>query len=129
MNEITITPIGYVKSPYTDISNMPKNTTESKDVQAQIIMDEKYLECMSDMKSGEEYMLIFYFHKSHGYDDRVHFRATGPIMGLFSTHAPRRPNPLGVSNIEIIKVEENIITFKGVDMLDETPVLDLKKIY
>jgi len=129
MNEIYLTPIGYVKSPYTDLNNMPKNTSESNDVMAQIVIDKKYLECMSDMKSGEEYMLIFYFHKSEGYEAKVHFRATGPIMGLFSTHAPRRPNPIGVSSIEIIEVEENIITFKGVDMLDETPVLDLKKIY
>lgn len=50
----------------------------------------------------------------------------GPMMGLFSTHSPRRPNPIGISTITITEVKGNIIKFKGVDMLDGTPVLDIK---
>ena len=129
MDEISFTPIGYIKSPYTSIADMPKNTSESGDTQAQIIIDEKYVECMSDVRVDDEYMLIFYFHKSYGYDDKVPLRGVGPVMGVFSTHAPNRPNPIGVSTIKICEVEENVIKFTGVDMLDATPVLDLKKIY
>ncbi|RAP46468.1 MAG: hypothetical protein BZ136_07620 [Methanosphaera sp. rholeuAM74] len=129
MDEITFTPIGYIKSPYTSIEDMPKNTSQSGDTQAQIIVDEKYIECMSDMMVNDEYMLIFYFHKSIGYEDKVPLRGVGPVMGVFSTHAPNRPNPIGVSTIKIREIDSNVITFTGVDMLDATPVLDLKKIY
>lgn len=129
MDKITLTSIGYIKSPYTNPDTMPKNTTESKDMEAQLIIDEKYIGCMSDIKANEEYLLIFYFHKSEGYKDKVPLRGTGSITALFSTHAPNRPNPIGVSEIKIVNVEENIITFTGVDMLDGTPILDLKKIF
>jgi tRNA (Thr-GGU) A37 N-methylase len=52
----------------------------------------------------------------------------GPIKGLFSTHAPNRPNPIGVSTIKITGIDGNVIKFNGVDMLNGTPVLDIKDI-
>ena len=52
----------------------------------------------------------------------------GPIKGLFSTHAPNRPNPIGVSTIRITEINGNVIKFNGVDMLNGTPVLDIKDI-
>ena len=127
-DEIIFKPIGYVKSPYEDVNNMPKSTRESMDVEAEMIINEEYLESMSSMKAGEEYMVLFYFHKSRGFKQRVHFMGNGPIKGLFSTHAPNRPNPIGVSTIKIKEIDENVITFTGVDMLDGTPVLDIKDI-
>lgn len=108
---------------------MPKSSFDSMDNEAKLIIDDKYLEAMSDIKVDEEYMVIFYFHKSKGFKQKVPLKGCGPITGLFSTHAPNRPNPIGVSTIIIKKVEENIITFNGVDMLNDTPVLDLKKIF
>ena len=128
MEEIIFRPIGYIKSPYEDVSNMPKSPRESGDVEAEMIIDEKYLESMSSMKAGEEYMVLFYFHKSEGYKQRVPFRGDGPITGLFSTHAPNRPNPIGVSTIRIKEINGNVIKFSGVDMLNGTPVLDIKDI-
>ncbi len=126
--EIIFKPIGYIKSPYRDVKNMPKSTRESGDVEAEIIIKEEYLESMSSMKASEEYMVLFYFHKSKGFNQRVPFMGNGPIKGLFSTHAPQRPNPIGVSTIKIVEIKDNVIKFKGVDMLDGTPVLDIKDI-
>lgn len=127
-DEIIFKPIGYVKSPYEDVNNMPKSTSESMDVEAEMIINDEYLENMSSMKAGEEYMVLFYFHKSRGFKQRVPFMGNGPIKGLFSTHAPNRPNPIGVSTIKIKEIDENVIIFTGVDMLDGTPVLDIKDI-
>ena len=127
-DEIIFKPIGYVKSPYEDVNNMPKSTSESMDVEAEMIINDEYLENMSNMKAGEEYMVLFYFHKSRGFKQRVPFMGNGPIKGLFSTHAPNRPNPIGVSTIKIKEIDENVIIFTGVDMLDGTPVLDIKDI-
>ena len=129
MDEIVFRPIGYIHSIYKDVKDMPKSSKESMDNEAELIVDEKYLESMADIKKDEEYIVIFYFHKSEGYDQRVPLRGTGPITGLFSTYAPRRPNAIGVSTIKIKEVNENIITFNGVDMLNNTPVLDIKKIF
>ena len=89
--EIIFKPIGYIKSPYEDVKNMPKSTRESGDVEAEMIINEEYLESMSSMEVGEEYMVLFYFHKSEGFKQRVPFMGNGPIKGLFSTHAPNRP--------------------------------------
>ena len=114
--EIIFKPIGYIKSPYEDVKNMPK------------IINEEYLESMSSMEVGEEYMVLFHFHKSEGFKQRVPFRGDGPIKGLFSTHAPNRPNPIGVSTIRITEIDGNVIKFTGVDMLNGTPVLDIKDI-
>ena len=127
MNEIQFTPIGYIKSPFKNIEDVPKAVDEAMTYKGQLIVDEKYLESMSDMKINEEYTIIFYFHECKGYKQKVPLRGIGPITALFSTRAPCRPNPIGVSNVVIKKIENNIITFNGVDMLDNTPVLDIKK--
>lgn len=82
---------------------------------------------MKDMKVNEKYTVIFYFHKSHGYSPVVPLRGNGPMKGLFSTHSPHRPNPIGISTITVKKIKDNIIYFTGIDMLDKTPVLDIKK--
>ena len=126
MEEIVFKPIGYIKSKYEDVNDMPKAPRESGDVVAEMIIDEEYLESMSSMKAGEEYMVLFHFHKSEGFKQRVPFRGDGPIKGLFSTHAPNRPNPIGVSIIKIKEIDGNVIKFYGVDMLNGTPVLDIK---
>lgn len=124
--DIIIHPIGVVHSPYKIIEEIPKSYRESGDTEAIMEIDPKYAEAMNDMHVDEEYMILFYFHESEGYDLTVPYRGEGPMMGLFSTHAPRRPNPIGVSIIKIVKIEENMIYFKGVDMLDKTPILDIK---
>jgi tRNA-Thr(GGU) m(6)t(6)A37 methyltransferase TsaA len=126
--EIVFKPIGYIKSPFEDVGNMPKSTRESMDVEAEIIINEEYLESMSSMEAGEEYMVLFHFHKSKGCKQRVPFRGNGPVKGLFSSHAPNRPNPIGISTIKIKEINGNVIRFTGVDMLNGTPVLDIKDI-
>ena len=127
-DEIVFKPIGYIKSPFEDVKNMPKSTRESMDVEAEMIINEEYLESMSSMEVGEEYMVLFHFHKSEGFKQRVPFMGNGPIKGLFSTHAPNRQNHMGFSTISITDINGNIIKFNGVDMLNGTPVLDIKDI-
>ena len=80
--EIIFKPIGYIKSPYEDVKNMPKSTRESGDVEAEMIINEEYLESMSSMEVGEEYMVLFHFHKSEGFKQRVPFRDCFQLMPL-----------------------------------------------
>lgn len=127
MNDICFSPIGHIKSPFKNIEDVPKALDEAMKYEGKLVIDEQYLESTSDMKTDEEYTVIFYFHKCKEYKQKVPLRGIGPITALFSTRAPCRPNSIGVSNIIVKKIDKNIITFKGVDMLDNTPILDIKK--
>lgn len=123
---ITMKPIGYIHSPFTMRGDTPKSTAEAREVKAEIVLDEAYLEGIADLKPGDRCMLLFYFHLSEEEKLTVHLRGTGPLTGVFSSHAPDRPNHIGVSAVTIEAVEGNRIAFSGVDMLDGTPVLDIK---
>ena len=123
--EIIFHPIGYIRSDYITIEETPKHGFENE-FEAEIEIKEEFVEAMADMKENQKFMVLFYFHKSEGYELTSPLHGVGPMMGLFSTHSPRRPNPIGVSTITVTGVEGNIIKFKGVDMLDGTPVLDIK---
>lgn len=129
MENINFEPIGYIKSPFKKINDVPKAVVEAMKYEGQLVIDEKYLESMADMQVNEEYLVIFYFHKCNGYEQTVPLKGVGPLTALFSTRAPCRPNPIGVSNIKIKEIKNNIITFNGVDMLDKTPILDIKKVF
>jgi tRNA-Thr(GGU) m(6)t(6)A37 methyltransferase TsaA len=129
MKDVNFTSIGYIKSPFKRIEDVPKAVTEAMKHEGQLVIDEKYLESMANMKEDEEYLVIFYFHKCEGYKQRVPLKGDGPLTALFSTRAPCRPNPIGVSNIKIKEIKNNVISFNGVDMLDNTPILDIKKVF
>lgn len=129
MKDIIFSPIGYIKTPFKEINDVPKGVDEAMKYEGKLVIDEKYLESMNDMKENEEYLVIFYFHKCDGYKQTVPLKGVGPLTALFSTRAPCRPNPIGVSKITIKKIDENIISFNGVDMLDNTPILDIKKVF
>jgi tRNA-Thr(GGU) m(6)t(6)A37 methyltransferase TsaA len=124
--DILLHPIGIIRSPYQHTSETPKWGTEAGDTEAEIILDEKYLEGIADIQPGERYQLVFYFHKSVGSKLTVLKRGTGALTGVFSTRSPNRPNPVGISVVTVTAVNGNRIRFTGVDMLDETPLIDIK---
>jgi tRNA-Thr(GGU) m(6)t(6)A37 methyltransferase TsaA len=124
--DIVFHPIGYISSPFKEIKETPKWGTEAGDAEAEIILDEQYLEGIADMKPGEQYQLVFHFHETSGYSLTVKKRGTGVPTGVFSTRSPHRPNAIGISVITVQAIEGNRIRYTGVDMLDNTPVLDIK---
>ncbi|MDO5851874.1 MAG: tRNA (N6-threonylcarbamoyladenosine(37)-N6)-methyltransferase TrmO [Methanobacteriaceae archaeon] len=124
-DEVIYHPIGVINSNYTIKEETPKSS-KTNDDEAELIVNPVYLEAMSDIKVGKKYFIIFHFHKSEGFKQTVPIYGDGPMTGLFSTHAPSRPNSIGLSTITVKEVIGNIIKFTGVDMLDGTPVLDIK---
>ena len=129
MNEIVFKAIGHIESPFDEVEDVPKRVSDAMDVEGKLVVNEEYLESMQDMKAGEEYMVIFHLDKCKSFKQTVALRGDGPLTALFSTRAPCRPNPIGVSNIIIKRIDGNIITFDGVDMLNNTPILDIKKVF
>lgn len=129
MKSIELNAIGYIKSPFEEIEEVPKSIVDAMEHEGQLIIDKKYSESMADMKVGEEYLVLFYLHKCNGYKQTVPLKGNGPMTALFSTRAPCRPNPIGVSKIQIKEINSNIVKFRGVDMLNNTPILDIKKVF
>ena len=122
---IDMKPIGYVK---TDAKEIPRNWKVS-DVEGILDIDDSYLEGLRDIKPGQRIYVIFHFHKSPEFSERF-MRIQPPIhdekVGVFSTHSPFRPNPIGLSLLDVLDIKGTHIHVKGLDMLDKTPILDIK---
>jgi len=117
--------IGFVE---TDATVVPRHWTLS-DVTGKIVIDEAYRKGMKDIQKGQDIMVIFYFHQSSEFTLN-HLIQKPPHrseqFGVFSTCSPIRPNPIGMSVLRVIDIEENVIYVKGLDMVDRTPILDIK---
>jgi tRNA-Thr(GGU) m(6)t(6)A37 methyltransferase TsaA len=123
--QIQLKTIGFVK---TDAATVPRHWTIS-DVRGEIIIDEEYMKGLKDIQKGQDIMVIFYFHQSP--DFAVSHLIQKPPhrseqLGVFSTCSPIRPNPIGMSVLRVINIENNVIHVKGLDMVDRTPILDIK---
>ena len=113
---------------YTGEQNIPRHWTVS-DVEGTLVIDEDYLEGIRDIHAGDRIVILFYLHKSPNFTDNF-LTQTPPHghrpKGVFSICSPVRPNPIGMSIVRVIDVQANVITVKGLDMVDGTPVLDIK---
>jgi tRNA-Thr(GGU) m(6)t(6)A37 methyltransferase TsaA len=124
--EITYHPIGTIHTPHTTREGMPIQPTGAKGVRGTIDIFPEYAEGVVDLDGFSHIILLYHLHKSSNYQLTVTpFLDTRP-HGVFATRAPKRPNPIGLSIIKLIKVEENTLTIEDVDILDGTPLLDIK---
>ena len=123
--KLIIEPIGVVS---TDAEKIPRHWTVS-DVEGDLIIDKAYVEGLREIQAGQRIYVIFYFHKSPAFSPeymRIKPPVRDKIVGVFSTHSPVRPNPIGLSILEVLGVNDNIIHVKGLDMMNGTPILDIK---
>ena len=122
---IELEPIGFVR---TDAKEIPRHWRIS-DVEGALIINEKYREGLKDIEPGQRIVVIFNFHRSPEFSSRL-LRQTPPHsgeeMGVFSICSPIRPNPIGMSILEVLKVEGTTLHVKRLDMLEGTPILDIK---
>lgn len=127
MTTITYHPIGIIRTAFTTRENTPRGAA-AQNARGIIHMHPDYREAMADMHPGERYLVLFHFDRSQRYRQTVPIRGDGPMTGLFSTRAPNRPNPIGLTAVTIDAIEDTRITFHGADMMDGTPVLDIKPV-
>ena len=122
---VKMEPIGYV---HTDAKKIPRHWTVS-DMEGTLVIDGRYLEGLKDIKPRQRIVVIFHFHQSPDFD-ASYLIQTPPHrkkpLGVFSICSPVRPNPIGMSVLEVLGIRKNIIRVKGLDMLDGTPILDIK---
>jgi len=121
----TIRPIGYMRHNHSEV---PRHCSVSN-LEAEIIINKEYLLGIRDIKSGDIINVLFYFHNSPSFTPEKLIAKPPHLVeerGVFSTCSPVRPNPIGLSTVEVVDVIDNIIRIKHVDMINGTPVIDIK---
>lgn len=120
----TISPIGYVENEH----DQPKPAPEIRESTSRITVFPDYAEGLSGLDGSERVMVLFYFNLSDGFELMQHPRAdtSRPKRGVFALRSPRRPNHIGVTEADILSIEGNVITVRGLDAINGTPVIDLK---
>jgi len=122
---IELKPIGHVK---TRCAVPPRHWTVS-DVKGQLVVDPEYKEGIRDIKPGSRIVVLFHFHKSPPFSREMLIQKPphrDRHFGVFSICSPKRPNPIGMSVLKVMGVKGNIIEVEGIDMFDQTPIIDIK---
>jgi len=123
---IDFTPIGIIHSPFEDPADMPIQPAGATGVKGAVEVFEQFRDGLKDLDGFSHILLLYHFHRSRGFDLHVvPFLDTEP-RGLFATRAPRRPNPIGLSLVQLDKVEDGVLHVRNLDILDGTPLLDIK---
>jgi len=123
---IELSPIGQIKTPFKEKKDMPIQPTGAKGIKAEIEIYQEYTEGLKDLDGFSHIVLIYHFHQSEGFDLTVVPFMDDKPHGVLSTRAPRRPNPIGMSVVKLNKIEGNILHIENIDVLDGTPILDIK---
>jgi len=125
--ELVVRPIGVVHSPFVERQDAPRQAVEA-DVEGTIeLYPQSGIEhALEDLSGFSRIWVLFWFHHNQGWTPKVRPPRSVERRGVFATRAPYRPNPIGMSAVELVSVEGLVLTIKKVDMLDGTPVLDLK---
>ena len=126
MNEINIKPIGTIFTPHTTIKNMPIQPLAARGIKGYIKLLPEYTEGLKDLEGFSHITLIYHFHKINGYELVVTPFMDTEEHGIFACKAPKRPNAIGISTVKLISIKENVLYIEQVDMLDETPLIDIK---
>lgn len=124
--EFAIKPVGIVRNSITDIEYH-----EWKNIVSAVEINPEYTEALYSIDQFSHIIVIFWFHRSPEFSPshyKVHPRGRRdlPLVGLFSTRSPHRPNPIGVTVTRLLEKKDNILSVKGLDAVNGTPVLDIK---
>ncbi|MDF2630530.1 MAG: hypothetical protein K0R39_4361 [Symbiobacteriaceae bacterium] len=119
-------PIGYVQNAYTDAGQIPKGCGAQHKAEGVLQILPEYEQGLTDIEGYSHLYVIWVFDRVEGFDLLWTPPTDNRPHGVFSTRSPRRPNRLGLTVVELIKREGNGLHVRGLDMLDGTPILDIK---
>jgi len=125
MRTFTFTPIGIIHSPFIEKDKTPIQASRSQAV-GQVEIYPEFADGLLDIEALSHLYLLYVFHESQGYELRAQPFLDDRKHGIFATRYPYRPNPIGMSVVKLLSRENNILTIEGVDVLDGTPLLDIK---
>jgi len=119
-------PIGYVRSPYSETGQVPKGLGAKHSVEGEIEILPEFEAGLADIEGFSHLYVLWYFDRSDGFELFGKTPADGKAHGVFATRSPRRPNPIALTVVELLSRQGCRLRVRGVDMLDGTPVLDVK---
>ena len=124
--KIELESIGTIYTEFNEIEGMPIQPAGAKGKKGKIKIKEKYHTGLKDLEEFSHIHLIYLLHKVEGYNLEVKPFMDNTTHGIFATRSPKRPNRIGMSVVKVNKIENNIIYVENVDILNETPLLDIK---
>ena len=124
--KIEFKPIGIIHSPFNEPENMPIQPAGAKGIKGTIEIFKEYQDGLKDLEGFSHVILLYHFHRSTGFKLQVIPFMDTKLRGVFATRAPRRPNPIGLSVVELNRIENRLLHIRNVDILDGTPLLDIK---
>jgi len=124
--ELAFRPIGYVRSSYTDPKKTPVQPVYTDGTQARVEVLPEYEAGLRDLEHFSHIYLIYHFHRARPTQLTLKPYLEDTEHGIFATRAPHRPNPIGFSLVRLVERQDNILIVEDVDILDGTPLLDIK---
>jgi len=124
-NKICLEPVGFVKTKAVG------KEVRDKNIISQIVFREELTEALEGIQDFSHLFVLFWLHEMSNEDRRImkvhpRGRRDMPLLGIFATRSPHRPNPIGLTRVKLLKVKGNIVTVQGLDAFDGTPILDIK---
>ena len=126
IENVSFRPIGYISSLHKEMAKTPIQPVFSQGIEGKVILDSQYAEGLKGLEGFSHIYLFFYFDKSQKTCLQVKPYLADEKRGIFATRAPHRPNKLGMSLVRLLRIEENILYVSDLDILDGTPLIDIK---
>jgi tRNA-Thr(GGU) m(6)t(6)A37 methyltransferase TsaA len=123
---VAYAPIGIIRSPHTSLEGMPIQPSGAKGIQGAVELFPEFQDGLKDLDGFSHIILLYHFHQSNGYSLSVVPFLDTQRRGVFATRAPKRPNPIGLSTVKLKKIEGSVLYIENVDVLDGTPLIDIK---
>jgi tRNA-Thr(GGU) m(6)t(6)A37 methyltransferase TsaA len=119
-------PIGIIHSPFTEPEGVPIQPRFGRGIEGSVEVFPEYEEGLADLVGFSHITLLYHFHRSTEYSLLVRPFLEEEKRGVFATRAPRRPNPIGLSTVRLVKIEGRMLYISDLDVIDGTPLLDIK---
>lgn len=126
LKKIIYKPIGIIHSPFKEPKGTPIQSTAAKDIEGTIDIFPEYTDGLQDLDGFSHIILIYHFHLSKKAPLLIKPYMDSKPHGVFAIRAPSRPNPVGLSTVRLIGIEKNKILVRDIDIVDGTPLLDIK---
>jgi len=126
MSTIEFKSIGIISSPFKNLEGMPIQPIGARGIKGKIELDEEHIGGLKDLEGFSHIILIYHLHLSKGHSLEVKPFLDNEKRGIFATRAPKRPNPIGLSVVRLEKIEGTKIYVSDLDIVDGTPLLDIK---
>jgi len=126
LQEIRYKPIGIIHSPFKEVDGMPIQSSGALGIKGTVELFTEYSAGLKDIDGFSHIILVYHFHLSRRYALEAKPFLDEETHGVFAMRAPTRPNPIGISVVRLLGIEDNILHIEDVDIVDGTPLLDIK---